>query len=398
MLENKDAPGTVKTQETGLRWWIRFTTRAGVHYFLFEASDLPLDYEAKERVEMVLLVFTAFLGRVDKPKQLLGDTIRNYVGHVKAMHVKLARGRAFKDVIDSTSRLQSLYKVLKAARPSGLRLKVGFSAAHFRIFSATVDRLKKQTQSEDMLFLLDRIRVAVATLLTCVLRASEVVDNTQSAAANRAPILVADIKFMSGVGKDAVEMPRTPDGKVPAGSTFAVSRMPPHKGDNIQRVGNELYFPGKYVGAEVNGAKECVENFLNDYPVGLHFQQLVPLLRSVRLGPAGQMTRAMFLHDFKLVCRAAGLRYSQWGTHAFRVGGMNELQDAGAGVAEIMAIGHWRSDAWLIYSRRNRAKLMQWSGQILCPKSTSCTKALMAASSGGQDSMWEAKDVDSDVD
>jgi hypothetical protein len=366
-----------------------------VHYFLFEASDLPLSFEAKERVEMVMLVFTAFLGRVDKPKRLLGDTIRNYVGHVKAMHVKIARGRAFKDVIDCTSRLQSLYKVLRSARPSGLRIKVGFSAAHFRVFSAAVDTLKSRTACENTRFLLDRIRVAVATLLTCVLRASEVVDNPQSAAANRAPILVADVKFMSGTGKQAVEMPRSQDGRVPPGATFAVSRMPPHKGDCVQRVGNELYFPGKYVGAEVNGAKECIENFLNDYPVALHFQPLVPLLRSVRLGPAGQMTRAMFLHDFKLVCREAGLRYSQWGTHAFRVGGMNELQDAGAGVAEIMAIGHWRSDAWLLYSRRNRAKLMNWSGQILCPKSTGDTRTLMAAPSTTVDSsLWEAEDVD----
>jgi hypothetical protein len=85
---------------------------------------------------------------------------------------------------------------------------------------------------------------------------------------------------------------------------------------------------------------ECVENFLNDYPVPLHFQSLVPLLRSQRVGPAGQMTRAAFLHDFKAVCHETGLRYEQWGTHAFRVGGMNELQDAGASVAEIMAIGH----------------------------------------------------------
>jgi hypothetical protein len=97
-------------------------------YFLFTAADLPLSHEQKERVEMVLLVFTAFLGRVDKPKQLMGRSISGYVGHVKSMHAKVARGRAFKDVVDSTARLSSLYKVLRAARPSGLRLKVGFTA------------------------------------------------------------------------------------------------------------------------------------------------------------------------------------------------------------------------------------------------------------------------------
>jgi hypothetical protein len=388
MLGSKDAPGTVKTQQTGLRWWVRFVRRADLHFFLFSQADLPLGHAKKERVEMVLLVFTAFLGRVSKPKQLAGSTISGYVGHVKSMHAKVAQGRAFKDVVDSTARLSSLYKVLRAERPSGLRLKVGFTAAHFRVFSLAVDRLKERATSADILFMLDRVRVAVATLLTCVLRSSEMVDNTAQAAANRAPIMVSDLKFMSGEGSTAAIMARNADGTVPAGSKFATSRMPPSKSDPVQRVGNELFLPGKEPGEDLNGAKECIENYLNDYPVALHFQALVPLLRTARVGPAGQMTRATFLHDFKVVCREAGLRYSQWGTHAFRVGGMNELQDAGAGVAEIMAIGHWRSDAWLLYSRRNRPRLMQWSRRIICSHSSRVTKAIEAEPSQVVDLEW----------
>ena len=80
--------------------------------------------------------------------------------------------------------------------------------------------------------------------------------------------------------------------------------------------------------------------------------------------------------------------YSQWGTHAFRVGGMNELQGAGAGVAEIMAIGHWRSDAWLLYSRRNRPRLMQWSRRIICSHSSRVTKAIEAEPSQVVDLEW----------
>ena len=395
MLEGKDAPGTVKTQQTGLRWWIRFVRRAQIHFFLFTQADLPLCYAKKERVEMVLLVFTAFLGKVHKPKQLSGSTISGYVGHVKSMHAKVAHGRAFKDVVDSTARLASLYKVLRAERPAGLRLKVAFTAAHFRVFSSAVDRLKDRATSADVLFLLDRVRVAVAMLLTCVLRSSELVDNTSQAAANRAPIMVSDLKFMSGEGSTATVMARNADRTVPAGSNFATSRMPPSKSDPVQRVGNELFLPGKEPGEDLNGAKECIENFLNDYPVALHFQPLVPLLRTTRVGPAGQMSRASFLHDFKVVCREANLQYSQWGTHAFRVGGMNELQDAGAGVAEIMAIGHWRSDAWLLYSRRNRPKLMQWSRRIICSHSSRLTKAIEAAPSQVVDLEWgPAVDVD----
>ena len=200
--------------------------------------------------------------------------------------------------------------------------------------------------------------------------------------------MVSDLQFMSGEGSTAVVMARKADGTVAAGSSFATSRMPPSKSDPVQRVGNELFMPGKEPGEELDGAKECIENFLNDYPVALHFQSLVPLLRTVRVGPSGQMTRAAFLHDFKVVCREAGLRYEQWGTHAFRVGGMNELQDAGAGVAEIMAIGHWRSDAWLLYSRRNRPRLMQWSRRIICSHSSSQTKVIEAEPSQVVDLEW----------
>ena len=44
---------------------------------------------------------------------------------------------------------------------------------------------------------------------------------------------------------------------------------------------------------------------------------------------------------------------------------MNALQDAGASVPEIMALGHWRSDAWMLYSRRNRPRLQAWGREIL---------------------------------
>jgi hypothetical protein len=62
------------------------------------------------------------------------------------------------------------------------------------------------------------------------------------------------------------------------------------------------------------------------------------------------------------------MQYLKWaGTHAFRVGGMDALQDAGAsdGVSDIMALGHWRSDVWVLYSRRNKPRLREWSRQIL---------------------------------
>jgi hypothetical protein len=263
MLESKDAPGTVKTQQAGLRWWVRFVRRAQIHFFLFSQADLPLEHAKKERVEMVLLVFTAFLGRVNKPKQLAGSTTSGYVGHVKSMHAKVAQGRAFKDVVDSTARLSCSRPCTKCCGPRGRRGcdSRWDSRQRTSVFSRSQwTKLKERTTSADILFMLDRVRVAVATLLTCVLRSSELVDNTAQAAANRAPIMVADLKFMSGEGSTAAIMARNVDGTVPAGSKFATSRMPPSKSDPVQRAGNELFLPGKEPGEELNGAKECIEN------------------------------------------------------------------------------------------------------------------------------------------
>ena len=372
---------------TGLRWWVIFCRVLSLHYFLFEHSDLPLSYEMKAQVEYKLLLFIAFLGRVRKPKVLKGRVMMGYVGHVKTMHAKVAMGRAFKDVVDATGRLQTISKVMQSWRPSDERMKVAFSVAHFEVFSLCVDELKKNV-AIDVRFLLDRVRMAVAVMLTGVLRSSEICDNKDCAAANRAPIWLSDLRFMrSATGGDDVSLEPSEDGKAPVGAEYIQSRMPPSKSDPVQRVGNELHFPGKLPEARVKGAKECIEDFVNDYPVPAHLHKVSPLFRTTREGAASQMTRAMFLHDFKRVCRltlqtvGTELFYSQWGTHAFRVGGMNALQDAGASVAEIMAIGHWRSDAWLLYSRRNRPRLMYWSRQILGPAAHD--RAVRADAGGG---------------
>jgi hypothetical protein len=132
---------------------------------------------------------------------------------------------------------------------------------------------------------------------------------------------------------------------------YTTSRMPPSKSDPIQRVGNELIFPRKLERSDPDGAMENIVNFMVDYPMPKSIHSLTPLMRSRRQGAQRQIQRNEFINDFRRVCKIVDLQYSQWGTHAFRVGGMNALQDAGASAAEIMTLGHWRSDAWMLYSR-----------------------------------------------
>ena len=218
---------------TGLRWWVIFCRVLSLHYFLFEHSDLPLSYEMKAQVEYKLLLFIAFLGRVRKPKVLKGRVMMGYVGHVKTMHAKVAMGRAFKDVVDATGRLQTISKVMQSWRPSDERMKVAFSVAHFEVFSRCVDELKKNV-TIDVRFLLDRVRMAVAVMLTGVLRSSEICDNKDCAAANRAPIWLSDLRFMrSATGGDDVSLEPSEDGKAPVGAEYIQSRMPPRPSQTL---------------------------------------------------------------------------------------------------------------------------------------------------------------------
>jgi hypothetical protein len=284
-------------------------------------------------------------------------------------------------------------------RPSTARTKVAFEALHYVQLEAArrkekanwleaqkqpkppakkrkASKKKKQTAAAaakaeaeaDVPFWLDRITLAVSVAMTGILRSSEIVDNKHKANANRAPIVLSDLRFWRVTRGEEVEVEVLMEGMPSMDACsidYATSRMPPSKSDPIQRVGNELLFPRKLEASDPDGALENIVNFMVDYPVHKSLHSVTPLIRSRRLGAQRQIRRNEFISDFRRVCRLAGLQYSQWGTHAFRVGGMNALQDAGASVTEIMALGHWRSDAWLMYSRRNKPQLREWSKQIL---------------------------------
>jgi hypothetical protein len=288
---------------------------------------------------------------------------------------------AFQDVLTSSQRLKSLKRRAMSARPSTSRTKVAFEALHYVQFEAarrkdkrrwletrdgpkppskkkkhsnpkkkpkTAAAIARAEAAADVPFMLDRITMDVSVAMSGVLRSSEIVDNKLKAHANRAPIMLSDLHFWRIVRGVEVEIEVIEEG-FPDGDAgyidFATSRMPPSKSDPIQRVGNGLIFPKKLERSDPDGAMENIVNFMNDYPIPKSMHSLTPLMRSRRQGAQRQIQRNEFINDFRRVCKIAGLRYSKWGTHAFRVGGMNALQDAGASVAEIMALGHWRSGA-----------------------------------------------------
>jgi len=382
-----------------MRWWCRFIDKSKLPLLLFEKKEIPLSPEARERVETQLLLFVIFLCRISSPKPILGSTIDGYVGHVKALHVRMTGGIAFHDVLTCSQRLKSLKSKLMSTRPSALRTKVAFEALHYVQFEAarrtekarwlaaqkeppatkkrkasrrkkppTAAALEKAAAAADVPFVVDRITMGVSVAMTGVLRTSEIVDNKYKAHANRAPIMLSDLRFWRMVREEAVEVEVETGGwpELEAHSIdYATSRMPPSKADPIQRVGNELIFPKKMDRHDPDGALENIVKFMIDYPIVKALHSITPLMRSRRSGAQRQIKRNEFVNDFRKVCRLADMQYSMWGTHAFRVGGMNALQDAGASVSEIMALGHWRSDAWMLYSCRNKPRLRAWSRQIL---------------------------------
>ena len=412
-----------------MRWWCRFIDKSGLPLLLFEKHELPLDREASERVETQLLLFVIFLCRVSSPRHLLGCTIDSYVGHVKALHVRMTAGVAFQDVLTCSQRLKSLKRKVMSMRPSTSRTKVAFEALHYVQLEGarnkeksrwreaqkkpkkprkrakqkkprTAAAIEKTETAADVPFVMDRITMAVSVAMTGVLRTSEIVDNKLKATANRAPIMLSDLHFWRVVRGEEVEVDVLREG-MPAMDAcsidYATSRMPPSKSDPIQRVGNELIFPRKLDEGDPDGALENIVNFMIDYPMAKSLHSVTPLMRSRRLGVQRQMRRQEFITDFRRICKIADLRYARWGTHAFRVGGMNALQDAGASVAEIMALGHWRSDAWMLYSRRNRPRLREWSKQILHIRQSGDfrSKAIKRVDGAGTDSRGRYVCIDS---
>jgi hypothetical protein len=254
-----------------MRWWCRFIDSSGLPLFLFDKGELPLKKAAQERVETQLLLFVMFLCRIDPP--ILGITIDAHVGHVKvkAVHVRMANGMAFKDVLVCSQRLKSSKQKLKALRPSSSRTKIAFEAGDYKKCVAGAKRekgkprkakrgrkastatKKKSKQAaapkepRDVDFLVDRVVLGVSVAMTALLQPSELVDNKYKSAADRAPIVLSDLCFVrKKVSGDEVDIEVNEDGSLAADACHLdriECRMPPSKSDRIQRTGNELIFP-----------------------------------------------------------------------------------------------------------------------------------------------------------
>ena len=376
---------------------------------LYGPEDLPLSRDQQGAVEVKMVFFRLFLLRATS--RLLSVTIDSYVGHVASYHT-VTGGTPFHEVVPKSERALSIVKTIKARRPSSSRGKTPFEHGDYVTFDSSVSASLTafaNAKGVETRFRCQRVVTAVAVMKTALLRLSEIAQNKHLSIANRSPILVTDLRFFTHAKKGAFEEVFLQcDGTLPVAAfqlAMIKSRMPPSKADPVQRSDNDLTFPAKVFDEDPDGAMEHICRFIDTFPVPEYRREAVPLFRrKINPSPA-QFHRYDFKRDFRWVCRNASpeLQYKQWGTHAFRIGGLNALQDAGASVAECMALGRWRSDAWKLYSRRNRPRLVEWTRWIMrTPPAVDSAGNCRGTSDSSPDGEWEdtnitdAEDSDSD--
>lgn len=323
-------------------------------------EQLPLSELRRSEVRMRLCCFVSWL-RLEVPP-LAAGTIAAYVGHVRSRHTQWLGGAHFNAVIGATYQVSQMIRSIRKQRPASKKKKVPFTVVLLeRLFQAC--RMKIVSSSPaTFAFTRDFMVMAVSLYMLC--RLSEVTNTAPMSQANAFPIMYSDLHFFT---VDHEEVRVQPNGKIPAGDweriDYVRTRYPPSKADPFS-FNSDLFIPCSSAGRGRVTAFDAIRFMMVCYPVRAEHRARTPLFRdSLRAGTV-QVRDSVFMNGFRIMCRAASIRYAPFGKHSFRVGGMNALQDRNASVSVIMAAGHWASDAWAEYSRRNQGEIMSWTRKM----------------------------------
>jgi hypothetical protein len=350
--------------QTGIRvaatHWLLFCKYvAHRDHILLHGHLLPTQ-DRVQRAEADLLVFATWLRR-----SYSAATVATYITGVKAAHFAWAGVVSFRDLGVSFARVSLLLKILQRDQPTQRRIKVPFTLAHFERLLPVVMR-EWVSGSYDVMRFWAMITLAFQQLL----RLNEIGNVQSESLANRHPMMVGHLSFRSSEGGELAH----PTSVAMAAQNLrslhhAILKMPPSKADPFA-CNHPLYLPlGRMEKARFSPCWN-LWFMVATHPVDPTVADQVPLFQASVSGvprstpPFTQVKAAVFWSDFKRFCRLADVQYSQFGTHAFRVGGMNALQDAGVGGPEIMAMGRWASDCFTHYSRRQRLQLMKISERM----------------------------------
>jgi hypothetical protein len=346
---------------TGTKQWAVFCRHARWKILLIDPSDeFPLSHLRKKQIEFKLCCFAAWLYKARPP--LASGTISAYVGHVRSQHSVWLDGEAFNVLLGATSRLTKVFKAITKIRPKQLRKKVAFTilliqkyydANKSRIHSSSYD-----TFADTRNFAL----ICIAFYQLC--RMSELANMNPPSQANAYPILLSDVKFFAA-DHSQIPWPHRSSftGKFWQRVDYIRMRFPPSKADPFS-YNSDIFFPRPSPEEQYVSAFTAVKLLISLYPMRQDFAQVMPLLRQKISFPCDQVKVSTFWGGFKAGCRRAEIKYSVFGTHCFRVAGMNRLGELNAGPVIISAHGHWASDAWADYGRRNQQVLMKWVNKM----------------------------------
>jgi hypothetical protein len=312
------------------------------------------------RAESLLLAFAVWLRR-----SYSAATVGTYINSVKSAHFKWVGITAFRDLGVAFSRLALLLKILKRDDPVKRRTKTPFTLSSVRRLWASVTDEWAAGHFDTMRFW-SMLTLAFQQLL----RLNEISNVQATSLANCHPMMVSHLQFFS-ITDQLIPHPTsvTSAARVLPQLHHAVLRMPPSKADPFGN-NHPLFLPIGRADHAVYSPCWNLWFLIATFPVASDLADSTPLFRQSTGGtpntlqPVVQVSVEVFWSDFKHFCRNANIQYDQYGTHAFRVGGMNTLQDAGVGCPEMMALGRWASDIWTVYSRRQREHLMAVSERM----------------------------------
>ena len=355
-LGNRYADTTVSSQNVGVKHWILFNNLVlhSTEYLLFTQGQRPSPHQVS-KAEYKLLLFAMYLAK-DYP----GRTVSEYVYHVRAKHFQWLNFTDIADMGVVFSRLPLLLRILKKKTPGVMRSKKPFTKSNLQRLWSVCSVAFHRGDFEVMLFW-----ITITTAFQQLLRLNEIVTMPVKSQANKFPISTADLTFFD-VNGNAIQHP---DSKAQAWQmqdlvAYATIVAPPTKAD--AEACNEPYYLPMSAG-EARFICPCwaLWQFLAAFPMPLLARQGTALFRSTGTPFAVQSKFAQYLRSFKKACRAANIQYSGYGKHCYRVGGLNALQDAGCTMPQLMAMGHWKSDAWMAYSRRQHLSLMHFNNLML---------------------------------
>ena len=356
-FRSRYAQTTLKTQDVGVKHWIIFTMKvlAQGSVYLFTLADMPPSQSKIGEAETRLLWFAAYLARSYPP-----GTIAEYISHVKGRHYFWLHFHDFAEYGIVFHRVAVFLRIKRKLHPRIMRQKVPFT---------------KHLMERMWLVLKNDFNSGKFGAMVCwcvqtmafqqLMRLNELVTMSVASQANEHPIMISHCSFYSKVALVVQPPTSAKDAQLRwTQVAYAVVLAPPTKADPTA-ANDPYYLPVASGKSRVLAPCWALWCFLGAHPVPLVARHSTPLFRIAPAAFSPQIKDYGFSVSFKAACRAANIRYSVFGKHRYRVGGLNALQDAGCSVTQIMAAGHWKSDAWKVYSRRQRTKLMHYSNLML---------------------------------